>query len=173
MTEKCLLGKVKAKKQEYDLMESLFVRLGEDAHVANYLSMDMLDLSLFLDRPEEERMAEMEQRFPELAKHLRREHKVSDLVYGFCKNAALQGHAAGKAEGIKVGEARGIKVGEARGRKAGKAEGIKVGRAEGKTAGKTDMLRIAIKKNGWTPEQAFDFFDIPKSNRGEYAELLK
>ena len=55
----------------------------------------------------------------------------------------------------------------------GKVEGIKEGEARGRTEGKTDMFRIAMNKHNWTPEQFFDFFDIPVDSREKYAELLK
>ena len=142
--EENIIGDVKEKASNYDLMKVVMVCLGDDKESRGLLKMLNVLLSGSMKPADKKRILKNEFDIP-MTKELK--EGVDDMC-----NLSIGVFKKGLEEGIK--------------------EGIKEGKEEGMDEATVNNIKSLIAKKGWDIEECMDLLDIPRERWDTYRERL-
>lgn len=143
ITEENLIGSVKEKVKNYDLLSVIMVCLGEPSDEKTAGLLRLLDILLSHELPLERKRHVLDEEF-----HIKMSHKLEGEVNTMCN----------LSQGI-------LNEGIERGRLEG--------RAEGRELNEIANIRTIMKKTGWNLKQTMEFLDVPETKHAKYLDLLK
>uniref|UniRef100_UPI0040560606 hypothetical protein n=1 Tax=Agathobacter sp. TaxID=2021311 RepID=UPI0040560606 len=153
--EENLIGNVKEKKENYDMMTAVMVFLG-GSEKDNYAGvLKLLDVLLSTETNPQEKKQILEEDFQiQMTQKLESEVSVMcNLSKGVMEKAMEQGMEQGIKQGIKQGMKQGME------------QGIKQGMAHS-IANLMKTMKLSL-------EEAMNALDIPEAEQAEYIEMLK
>ena len=162
LAEEHLVGNVKEKKENYDLLTAVMICLGR-AGDDNYSGiLKLLGVLLSHEKPAEEKKAILEDEFEiEMTRMLESEvQTMCNLSKGV------------EERGIVIGMERGMKQGMERGMKQGMEQGMERGIECGMETAILDSIRNLMETLKLTADQAMAALKVPEAKQREYARKL-
>lgn len=155
MGEENFIGNAKEKTENYDLLSSIMIYLGQP-NGKNYSGViKMLDMLLTSKEGQKKRRQVLENDFG-----IRMTQEMERAVASMCN----------LSDEI---ERKGIEKGRKQGRKQGRKEGRKEGKRQGKLEEGVNNIRSLMESMGWSVEQAMTALRISESDQLKYLEILK
>ena len=158
MKEKNLIGNIRDKGKNYDLLQVIMIYIGSDE---KKIKNKLLKLLHLIFRANLKAIDKKEQ--------LREEYNI-EWKNNWAKEMNIM---CNLGEGIfEDGIAQGMSQGIAQGISQGIAQGIEQGLLQGKEENMLNNLRSLIKNTNFTITQAMDVLEVPQEERDKYMDLL-
>ncbi len=150
ISERGIVGKVKEKTENYDLLTAIMICLGGSGYKNYYGILKLLDVIFSTEISVQEKKWILQSEF-----HIEMTREIEKEVQDMCDFSA-----GVERRGIEKGKRIGKKIGEKRGEKRGEKKGI------------VKSIKNLMNTMDLTMEQAMDALLIPKDKRKEYMNLL-
>ena len=143
ITEECMVGEEKEKKENYDLMTAVIICLGDSENEHHSGIIKLLDVLL------------SDEQDPQKKKHILEEDFSVKMTRDLEREVSLM---CNLSKGI---EDRGME------------KGLEQGLEQGMEHGLLSSIRNLMETMSWSSGQAMDALKIPRENRERYEQLLK
>lgn len=162
MSEKNIIGNVKEKTENYDLLTAVMICLGGSEYENYYGILKLLDVIFSTELLADEKRQILQNEFNiEMTKELESGvQEMCDFGAGVVKRGIEKGLQEGLLEGLQEGLQKGMQ------------EGMQKGEIKGKKLGIVQSITNLMKTMNLNLEQAMDVLLIPEQDRKEYSELL-